>query len=649
MDLFRTGTMDEQALARSRQQIVSLMQRFRFIRQCIKCSAKNLLRVDEVFLKAQQAVLYPFTPLFDLNTGRLTENCRRAFTRIFRMFDKDNDGLLSNAELDAFQYQTFRVPFVERDITGWKKVVSRNNPTDEAVVQDGKFTVAGFLAIFDVFISQNRLDLPWKVLRRFGYDDDLNLNIPATVTTPADDKSWKLSPSARQFLAAIFHQFDSDSDGVLSAEDVAAIFSIVPDPTLPPWHPARAPDVLEGCFSMPKQRKSSSGPGSPTSGSSDEPMAMSQSLSASGITICSATSLPTVDVSSLMQQPISKPLSFLDWMGFWHMISAISPSAARAELYRLGHVEDKKQRKESKKRSSRRKSAPAGADYSAVMLPSQEVRVLVLGSRGCGKTALLRALCEVNETQATFESSPTDTNPTKSPETSSAYVKLKREAALRGIKSDYDAEEFVVHLVFTEVPPAEPGKTAEQRQQLASFIGPTTTSKSRAYDLVMFTFDCSDDESLSYAMSLENSLLTDEVSRVYVATKTDSKEKAGSLLVKAADHCSSLDLEGPFLTSATEELLGAETESASTERHEALSHLARCALQENGMCLLKARPHAERKRKEAAKRRKMIWLGGLAVGVSVVVAVGVGVLWGSGSVNKGERRDRLGWFRQLFG
>jgi GTPase SAR1 family protein len=66
MDLFRPSSSaamtDEQALARKRQQIVSLMQRFPFVRQCIKCSAKNLLRVDDVFLKAQQAVLYPFTP-----------------------------------------------------------------------------------------------------------------------------------------------------------------------------------------------------------------------------------------------------------------------------------------------------------------------------------------------------------------------------------------------------------------------------------------------------------------------------------------------------------------------------------------------------------------------------------------------------------
>ena len=207
MDLFlpssTAGVTDEQVLARSRQQIVSLMQRFRFIRQCIKCSAKNLLRVDEVFLKAQQAVLYPFVPLYDLDIGRLSEDCQRAFTRIFRMYDRDHDGLLSHSELDRFQHETFHVPVYERDLTGWKKVVTRNNPNEE-VVREGKFTVAGFLAIFDVFISQNRLDVPWQALRTFGYDDSLNLKVPESIYNGPEDASWSLTSCARKFLCDLF-------------------------------------------------------------------------------------------------------------------------------------------------------------------------------------------------------------------------------------------------------------------------------------------------------------------------------------------------------------------------------------------------------------------------------------------------------------
>lgn len=112
----------------------------------------------------------------------------------------------------------------------------------------------------------------------------------------------------------MFHQFDSNHDGILSADDVAAIFSIVPDPSLPPWNPVRAQaaDVFAGCFSFFIAKRASSiikhyrsSPRESDSG----PMDLSQSLSASGITICSATSLPTVDIG--MIHPVSKPMSFL--------------------------------------------------------------------------------------------------------------------------------------------------------------------------------------------------------------------------------------------------------------------------------------------------------------------------------------------------
>ncbi len=112
---------DNQFFARSRQQIITLLQRFKFVRQCIKCSAKNLLNVDEVFRKSQQSVLYPINPLFDLNAGKLTPACIRAFTRVFRIFDADGDGLLNDAELNAFQNITWGSTLIERDFSGWKK------------------------------------------------------------------------------------------------------------------------------------------------------------------------------------------------------------------------------------------------------------------------------------------------------------------------------------------------------------------------------------------------------------------------------------------------------------------------------------------------------------------------------------------------
>ncbi|KAL3923657.1 MAG: hypothetical protein SGILL_001530 [Bacillariaceae sp.] len=653
MDLFlpssTAGVTDEQVLARSRQQIVSLMQRFRFIRQCIKCSAKNLLRVDEVFLKAQQAVLYPFTPLYDLDLGRLSEDCQRAFTRIFRMYDRDHDGLLSHSELDRFQHETFHVPVYERDLTGWKKVVARNNPNDE-VVRDGKFTVAGFLAIFDVFISQNRLDVPWQALRTFGYDDNLNLQVPDSVDQDNDDPSWCLSPSARRFLTDLFHQFDSDHDGVLSLDDLDAIFAILPEPSLPPWHPIRSRELFGRAFSYPKMPTAAL-PRTESTGDTSV-LNLSQTLSASGITIVSGESFPSVDMSSVDRASlVSTPLSYLDWMGLWHAIAAISPGTTRAELFKLGHVEDNKT---SKRRRGKKKSvSPIREMTPDALLPSREVRVLLLGSPSSGKSALINSWSErVND--------PLDTKKTMTPETTNTFLRLERKKSKSSKGEEF--ETVVVHFIITEVPEANAEDQIRRQRQLSQIVC------NGGCDVVALAFDSTNSASLAYAKHLESSLLTEDIPRVYVGTKSDQSEPNTdeieeddewhpvTVVDEAAIHCRELDLEPPLVTSAakTSASDGATNDDAKTRddqaRTQALSHIARCCVDEPGLERLRSRPHEERKRREASKRRnrKMMWFG---VGVGVAVAV-VGYLWTSGTSSGGkgppQAGDRRGWFRTLF-
>lgn len=709
MDLFlpssTAGISDEQVLARSRQQIVSLMQRFRFIRQCIKCSAKNLLRVDEVFLKAQQALLYPFTPLYDLDLGRLSEECKRAFTRIFRIYDRDNDGLLSHAELDRLQYETFHVPIYERDLTGWKKVVTRNNPNEE-VVRDGKFTVAGFLAIFDVFISQNRLDVPWQALRKFGYDDNLVLHVPESVLQGSDhhhnsrehskssptsstntnlpkqggvvstgggggggERPWSLTPSARQFLSDVFHQFDSDHDGVLSLQDIQTIFSIVSDPPLPPWHPVRAHAEFEECFSLPYMPSDPSSPGSSSTspeggggggGTTTSPLSMTHSLSASGITIVSGETFPSVEISTVsgsFTNVVSKPVSFLEWMGLWHAIATISPARTRAELFRLGHIEDSKRGKKTRRGKKKSTIHPTGSTDAA--LPSREVRALLLGSPGSGKTALMNAL-------GGHSREPLFTHKTRKPITSSTFVKLKRKSAKS--KGDERDESFVVHLIVTEVPEAEAENQAQRRKELGAILS------GGGCDLVILAFDATNSASLAYAKHLESSLLTEDMSRVYVGTKADQCSPAagmreaeeneeelditGTVIEEATLHCQDLDLEPPMVTSASGTMLGAKGEDGDVHRQMVMEHFAKCVISEAGVPRLRAKPHEERKRQEAARRRnrKMIWFG-VSVGVAVAV-VGYLIAGATGSGSGGASKDRddggvksrtrLSWFRTLF-
>ena len=629
VDLFQLAgsTADEAALARKRQQIFSLMQQFPFVRQCIKCSAQDMLRVDNVFLKAQQAVLYPFSPpLYDLETARLTIECQRALTRIFRIYDTDFDGLLSEAELDRFQRETYPTPVFDQDFVAIKKMVNRHAP---GVLQDGKFTVAGFCAIFDIFLSQNRLDVVWQALREYHYDDDLNLHIPETVlleetSKSAQKKDWKLSSSARKFLTSTFHQFDSDQDGKLTGEDMAKIFSILPSPNLPPW---LRPDVFSDCFAKPKgsalimtDSPSSSGVGSDES---DEnlivpPAMMAQSLSQSGLSILSASdSLPSVDMVGSSSSVLfhHKALDYLEWMGLWHSVAAVSPAVARAELFRLGHLEAPRGiRGKKKKEAALKKILPPP-------LKSREIRVLVLGSAACGKTALIDALCQ-SEGLVTTEA-------TTRAETSCAHVKLKR-ARIDAKKDDEDETEIVVHLSFTNVPETK--------------IHDIPRDHNPSFDLAMLAFDCTLPSSWNYVCELETSLLDTETPRVFVVTKADgSKDLAAQpVLENAQNHCQEQDLEPPVLTKA------ATVTEDEEERKRVLDHLARSTLRVSGVERLRARPYEEQKKRDAARRRKMMWLGSI-VGVGVVVAVGVGLLLGgSTKTAKDQKAAGFGWLRSWF-
>jgi len=75
----------------------------------------------------------------------------------------DNDGLLSSIELHAFQKYAFNVQLKKGKFKGCQNVISQREDRDvEAVVQNLKFTMAGFATNFDIFICQDRLGISGK-------------------------------------------------------------------------------------------------------------------------------------------------------------------------------------------------------------------------------------------------------------------------------------------------------------------------------------------------------------------------------------------------------------------------------------------------------------------------------------------------------
>eukprot|EP00871_Galdieria_phlegrea_P001187 jgi/Galph1/2069/GphlegSOOS_G753.1 len=212
--------------------IKPIMDEFREVDVCIECSAKQVFNIAELFYYAQKAVIHPTAPLYDVNEHTLKPKAVAALKRIFRLCDKDKDGVLNDEELNQFQYNCFGVELKPKEREGVKNVV-RDNTTD-GLDSNGYVTLSGFLYLHKLFIQKGRLETTWAVLRKFGYDDDLllkpeyvNLDLKKT-----EDQCVELSDQGMSFLQNLFDSADADKDGKLSDKELKELFATIP---YAPW------------------------------------------------------------------------------------------------------------------------------------------------------------------------------------------------------------------------------------------------------------------------------------------------------------------------------------------------------------------------------------------------------------------------------
>lgn len=221
---------DESGVANEKMEafIKPIMDSFREIDVCIECSAKSLSNISEVFYFAQKAVLYPTSQVYNVETHSLRPKAVAALRRIFKICDKDRDGALDDAELNAFQYFCFNVHLKPAELEGVKNVVQETLPSG-GLTPDGSLTVDGFVFLHTLFVQKGRLETTWIVLRTFGYDDQMNIVLqPHEQVTPAPDQGVELSVKGKKFLCDVFAVADKDGDGLLSPRDLADVFADCP-------------------------------------------------------------------------------------------------------------------------------------------------------------------------------------------------------------------------------------------------------------------------------------------------------------------------------------------------------------------------------------------------------------------------------------
>uniref|UniRef100_A0A7E4ZZK7 Mitochondrial Rho GTPase n=1 Tax=Panagrellus redivivus TaxID=6233 RepID=A0A7E4ZZK7_PANRE len=212
-------------------QVVPIMNEFIEVETCVECSAKTMRNISEIFYYAQKAVVYPIRPLYSAEDKELTPKCRKALIHIFKLSDFDNDGLLSDNELNEFQTRCFDMPLSDIAIEEVKRVVTS---VSSKGVLDDCLTLDGFLSLHQLFIQRGRHETTWSILKRFGYGYDLQLRedyLYPTVRIPPGS-STELSDEGICFLMGLFTKFDDDRDNCLSPTELSSLFSVCPSQ---PW------------------------------------------------------------------------------------------------------------------------------------------------------------------------------------------------------------------------------------------------------------------------------------------------------------------------------------------------------------------------------------------------------------------------------
>uniref|UniRef100_A0A1A8JRJ2 Ras homolog gene family, member T1b n=1 Tax=Nothobranchius kuhntae TaxID=321403 RepID=A0A1A8JRJ2_NOTKU len=211
----------------SMETILPIMNQHSEIETCVECSARNLKNISELFYYAQKAVLHPTGPLYCPEKKDMKPLCVKALTRIFKVSDLDNDGILNDNELNFFQRICFNAPLEPHALEDVKNVVRKNMM--DGVLNNG-LTLKGFLFLHTLFIQRGRHETTWTVLRRFGYDDDLELNqdylFPGLKVPP--DCSTELNHNAYLFLQSVFDKHDKDRDCALSPGELQDLFDVFP-------------------------------------------------------------------------------------------------------------------------------------------------------------------------------------------------------------------------------------------------------------------------------------------------------------------------------------------------------------------------------------------------------------------------------------
>ncbi len=167
-DMYTVSQTDDTALQAVEEEVDPLLQEFREIELCVRCSSKEQVGVDQVFYLCQRAVTHPVLPLFDYKERKLKPAAESCLRRIFYLLDRKHTGTLGDEELQTLQRLSFGKELPLEHLNEIKAKFG--------VLPSGGLNIKSFLELMLQYAKKGRHETIWTLLRAYHYSDSLNLH-----------------------------------------------------------------------------------------------------------------------------------------------------------------------------------------------------------------------------------------------------------------------------------------------------------------------------------------------------------------------------------------------------------------------------------------------------------------------------------------
>lgn len=184
-----------------------LLLDFPCVMSCWSCSAVNIQNLDQIFYLAESLVIYPLYPIFDVIEEEFTPLARCAFQRVFRIFDEDRDNLLCDKEFMNLQLQCF-YDFTNTDELNRIKLRIANGIPNG--ISKNCVTFEGLLGLIKMNLLAHQYQVPWILLRKCGYDDNLNI-IVSNILEISYYYSASLYTYTNEIFTILFYRYQIES------------------------------------------------------------------------------------------------------------------------------------------------------------------------------------------------------------------------------------------------------------------------------------------------------------------------------------------------------------------------------------------------------------------------------------------------------